>query len=93
MSKKTYKVLLHAQVPKEIRMLPRDIQSRVTAILDALAENPFLPIAGKLHGRQQCFRVRVGNYRIVYEVHATEVVVYVLGIAHRKEIYRVILRR
>lgn len=93
MSKKTYKVLLHAHVPKEIKALPSDIRSRVATLLDALAENPFLPTASKLQGRQQCYRIRVGDYRIVYEVHATEVVVYVIGVAHRKEVYRVILRR
>lgn len=92
-SKKIYKVLLHAQVPKECTALPADIRAKVMAIIESLSTHPFPPIASKLQGRQSCYRIRVGDYCLVYEVHATEVVVYVIGVAQRKEVYRVILRR
>ena len=49
--------------------------------------------AGRLRGRANAYRIRIGSHRIVYEVHATEVVVYIVGIAHRREVYRRILER
>jgi mRNA interferase RelE/StbE len=93
MQKQTYKVLLHSKVPKELKSLPQDILNNAKETIDALALNPIPPAAAKLQGRMGCYRIRIGNYRIVYEVHVTEVVVYIVGIAHRKEVYRQILRR
>ena len=49
--------------------------------------------ARRIRGRQNAYRIRIGDYRIVYEVHVTEVVVYVVGVAHRREVYRRILER
>ena len=92
-SKKTYKILLHAKVPKELKALPKMAREQVTAIIDRLATDPIPPTASKLQGRTGCYRIRVGNYRIVYEVHVTEIIVYIIGVAHRREIYRTILRR
>jgi mRNA interferase RelE/StbE len=59
--------------------------------IDGLAEEPIPVGAGRLRGRENAYRIRIGNYRIVYEVHVTEVVVYVVGVAHRREIYHRIL--
>jgi mRNA-degrading endonuclease RelE of RelBE toxin-antitoxin system len=39
------------------------------------------------------YRIRFGRYRLLYEVHATEIVVYVVGIAHRKDVYTRLLKR
>jgi mRNA interferase RelE/StbE len=61
--------------------------------IDNLTDEPIPLGAGRLRGRENAYRIRIGNYRIVYEVHVTEVVVYVVGIAHRREIYRRILER
>lgn len=91
--KKIYKILLHARVPKELKALPKEVGARVRAIINSLAHNPVPPTASKLQGRTGCYRIRVGDYRIVYEVHVTEIVVYVVGVAHRREVYRMMLGR
>ena len=44
-------------------------------------------------GRKGAYRIRVADYRLLYEVHATEIVVYVIGVAHRREVYLRLLRR
>jgi mRNA interferase RelE/StbE len=88
-----YKVLLHAAVPKELKKLPATIRRRAKATIDKLADEPIPVGAGRIRGRENAYRLRIGNYRIVYEVHVTEIVVYVVGIAHRREIYRRILER
>jgi mRNA interferase RelE/StbE len=49
--------------------------------------------AERLKGRKNAFRIRVGQYRLLYEVHAWEIVVYVVGVAHRREVYLRLLRR
>jgi mRNA interferase RelE/StbE len=91
--KKIYKILLHSKVLKELKSLPGDIRKKAFSAIDRLASDPIPATASKLQGRTGSYRIRIGNYRIVYEVHVTEIVVYVIGVAHRKEIYRQILRR
>ena len=60
--------------------------------VQALAGNPFPPGVIKLAAAEQLYRVRVGNYRIVYEVNATTTHITVHYIRHRREVYRGILR-
>jgi mRNA interferase RelE/StbE len=69
------------------------MRAKAKAAIDSLAGEPIPVGAGRLRGRENAYRIPVGTYRIVYEVHATEIVVYVVGVAHRKEIYRRILDR
>ena len=89
----TYRVVLHRKAVAEIRELPTEIKVRVKGAIDALADDPRPPQASKLKGQASAYRLRFGDYRLVYEVHATEVVVYVIGVAHRKEVYLRLLRR
>jgi len=89
----SYEILLHAAVPKEIKRIPAATRRRVKAAIDGLAAEPVPLGAGRLRGRENAYRIRVGDYRIVYEVHVTEVIVYVVGVAHRREVYRRILGR
>jgi mRNA interferase RelE/StbE len=89
----TYEVVLHRAAVAEIRALPQQVKKRVRAAIESLADTPVSPQAVRLRGRANAYRVRVGDYRLLYEVHATEVVVYVIGVAHRKDVYRHLLRR
>jgi mRNA interferase RelE/StbE len=93
MSAKTYKLLLHREAAREIRSLPKKIRVQVESVLDGLPADPRPPQSERLKGRRGSYRIRVGNYQIVYEVHATEIIVYVIGVAHRKEVYTRLLRR
>jgi mRNA interferase RelE/StbE len=92
-SETPYRVLVHAAVPKEIEAIPPALRRRVKDTLSGLAANPLPVGASRIRGRVNAYRIRVDDYRIVYEVHVTEVVVYVVGGAHRREVYRRILRR
>ncbi len=82
----TYRVVLHRKAVAEVNELPASSKSRVKAAIDALAHDPRPPEATKLKGQASAYRLRLGDYRLLYEVHATEVVVYVIGVAHRKEV-------
>jgi mRNA interferase RelE/StbE len=72
---------------RALAKLPREIQKRIQVAIDRLAETPFPPGASKLQG-EPGHRIRVGDYRIVYDVLHNELTVLVIRIGHRREIYR-----
>ncbi|HRQ41493.1 MAG TPA: type II toxin-antitoxin system RelE/ParE family toxin [Chloroflexota bacterium] len=63
------------------------IQQIITAV-DALSENPFPPGCRKLVGSEQTWRIRIGNYRVIYNVFSTILVIEIVRVAHRKDAYR-----
>lgn len=89
----SYRVVLHRDALAELKRLPKALRERARAVIDNLATNPIPPQAARIHGRAGAYRIRLDAYRMIYEVHATELVIYVIGVAHRREVYRRILRR
>ena len=83
-----YKVELTASAERQLKHLPKIELKRVVTALEMLAITPFPQGCRKLSGIANTFRVRVGNYRIIYEVLVETVVVKVLKIGHRKDVYR-----
>ena len=69
------------------------MRTRVKNTISSLVEDPIPVGASRIKGRVNAYRIRVADYRVVYEVHVTEIVVYVVGVAHRREVYKRILRR
>jgi mRNA interferase RelE/StbE len=73
---------------KDFRKLPlREVQ-RVLAEVELLAENPFPHGSEKLAGTEHTHRIRVGDYRVIYEVFAGSKIVEVQRVRHRKDVYR-----
>lgn len=68
--------------------LPPDIQRRLDPAILNLAENPRPPGCLKLAGPEAFYRIRVGDYRIVYQIQDAVLLVLVVRIAHRREVYR-----
>ena len=83
-----YQVQIARRALRVLATLPRKEQQRVRAAIDLLAENPRPPGCTKLSGEDYAYRVRVGDYRIVYEVIDTRLLVHVVRIGHRREVYR-----
>ncbi|MCR4418620.1 MAG: type II toxin-antitoxin system RelE/ParE family toxin [Clostridia bacterium] len=83
-----YSVYLKPSAEKDLRRLSPPLVSRVLAAIEGLRSAPFPPGAVKLTGAQRVYRLRVGDYRIIYEVnaHTREVTVYY--VRHRREAYR-----
>lgn len=75
---------------KELTALPRKDQEAISRAIDGLAENRFSPGAKKLQGKKNppCWRVRVGDYRVIYQGQQQEVVVLVVKGAHSRDVYR-----
>jgi mRNA interferase RelE/StbE len=73
---------------KALAALPRREQQRVRAAIELLADNPRPPGCVALAGEDRAYRVRTGDYRIGYEVLDRELIVQVVRIGHRREVYR-----
>jgi mRNA interferase RelE/StbE len=93
LSKTVYKIAFHKAAVKELAALPRDAQKKVARVIDALARDPFPQASQTLKGSTSARRIRVGQYRVVYEVYVDRVIVYVVAVGHRREIYEIVERR
>jgi mRNA interferase RelE/StbE len=87
LSEVPYEIRLHAQAARAFRRLQNPLRSRIAAAIDALANDPRPPGTIKLAGRDN-YRIRVGDYRIVYAVDDDEHLVLIARIAHRRDVYR-----
>lgn len=83
-----YIVKFTPHAARSFRKLPRDVQTRVSPSIELLKENPRPPGSEKLKGADDAYRIRVGDYRILYEVRDKELVVYIIETGHRREVYR-----
>ena len=83
----SYRLSIKPSAAKEIEALPKNDRIRVIKRIKGLAENPRPPGSEKLSGNDK-YRVRQGQYRIVYSVLDQELIVLVVKVAHRREVYR-----
>jgi len=83
-----YNVEFVDSAAKEFRVLPVDIKYRVRLAVDSLCQNPYPSGVRKLHGHKRLYRIRVGQYRLVYEIRDQEKLIRVTRIRHRREVYR-----
>ena len=83
-----YNVEVSRRAVKALGALPRRERQRIRAAIDLLADNPRPPGCVAMAGEGRAYRVRVGDYRIVYEVLDDRLVVQVIRIGHRRDVYR-----
>ena len=83
-----YQLEFTASALREFRSLNAQIQTRIAARVTALCDDPFPPGIKKLQGQPGHFRLRVGDYRVIYRVDGHRVVVVIVRIGHRKDVYR-----
>ena len=84
----TYRIELTRDAAKSLRAIPKKDQIRIAAKIDRLAESLPNPSETKLKGDNPFHKVRVGNYRIIYEIQNDILLILILKIGHRKEVYR-----
>jgi len=82
-----YQVILPKSVQKELDRLPDDVARRIVVRLTGLETNPRPADVKKLKGRD-AWRIRVGDYRVIYEIHDRVLQIIVITVGHRREIYR-----
>ena len=83
-----YEVTLAPAAARQLRKFDPQVRRRVQAAIELLAEDPRPPAATRLVGGAGEWRVRTGDYRIVYEIHQDQLLVLVLNLGHRREIYQ-----
>jgi mRNA interferase RelE/StbE len=83
-----YTLLVEKRVLKDLDRLPKPDLVRVDKTIQLLAQNPLPPGSKKLVGERNLYRVRQGDYRIIYSVDHRAQEIRLLGVRHRKDVYR-----
>ncbi|MGK7945262.1 MAG: type II toxin-antitoxin system RelE/ParE family toxin [Microcystaceae cyanobacterium] len=83
-----YNVLLEKRAERDLKKLSADLFYRIMPIIQALSDNPRPSGCLKLKNTLQDYRIRVGDYRILYEIDDHNQVVKIMRVRHRRESYR-----
>jgi mRNA interferase RelE/StbE len=84
----TYTVTILPSALGQLAELPRRDQKKIKERIERLGVDPRLPGVKKLKGELDLFRLRSGNYRIIYSIDDFRLIVLVIRIGHRREVYR-----
>jgi mRNA interferase RelE/StbE len=85
-----YKVEFSKSAAKEFKKLNKSLRGKVVEALSFISQNPYSEFLNikKLKGADELFRIRIGDYRIVYNVQKKVLIIVVIKIGHRKDIYK-----
>ena len=84
-----YRILIKPSAAKEIEAVgQKKDRQRVVASIHSMADDPRPPGCEKLAGDRDRYRVRVGRYRVIYSIEDEELLVVVIPVGHRKDVYR-----
>jgi mRNA interferase RelE/StbE len=83
-----YTITFARSARKELERLSATVISRVFPRIEALAQNPRPPSCRKIQGYENLWRIRVGDYRVIYQVFDDELVVDIVTVRHRDHAYR-----
>ena len=84
----TFRVEFTKSAAKALRAIPKTAQKRIAKKIESLVESPPDPAKTKMKGDNPFHRVRVGDYRIIYEIQNEILLILILKIGHRKKVYR-----
>lgn len=84
----SYQIEFTKNAKKQFKKLPSDVQERVAVKINELAIEPRPNRAKKLQGNDSLYRIRVGDYRIVYEIKDNILLITVVRVKHRSEVYK-----
>jgi mRNA interferase RelE/StbE len=82
-----YKIFIEKSAQKDLSKIPLQHQNRIITAIQLLAKNPRPADSKKLSGRN-AWRIRIGTYRVIYEILDDRLIILVVVIGHRKDIYR-----
>lgn len=84
----SYKVVILRGALKQLKKLPSEFQERIQIKIDDLATEPRPNGVKKLNGKENAYRIRVGDYRVIYDIFDDILVVNVVEVGHRRNIYK-----
>ncbi len=82
-----YSINIKKSVEKDLRKLPTSVISRVIEAIENLKDNPYPRQSKKLKSTEKTYRLRVGNYRIIYQVDEEKKEIVVYHVRHRENVY------
>lgn len=82
-----YRVIIRKSVAKDMRGIPKKNARRIVAAIKSLADDPRPPDTKKLSGQER-YRLRQGNYRILYEIEDDRLIVCVVRVGDRRDVYQ-----
>ena len=83
----TYSIEILRSAQKQLSKINRQDQDRIISAVKALADNPRPQGCKKLSGRP-AWRIRIGSYRVIYEIKDDKLMVMIINLGHRREVYR-----
>jgi mRNA interferase RelE/StbE len=83
----SYKLLIKPSAARELEALPAQGRTRMVAKIEGLANNPRPPASEKLSGEEK-YRLRQGDYRVLYSIQDASMTVMIVKIGHRRDVYR-----
>ncbi|MEO1209165.1 MAG: type II toxin-antitoxin system RelE/ParE family toxin [Cyanobacteria bacterium J06638_20] len=83
----SYQILILPAAQRQLKKLPATFQQALVTRIEYLAENPRPANCKKLKGRQNQYRIRVGDYRIIYSIEDARLAVRVIKVGHRRDVY------
>ena len=84
----SYRIEWKRSAAKELQSLPPEVIRRILSIVERLSGSPVPHGAIKLTGSEQTYRIRVGDYRIVYSIYQAVLMIEIVRVAHRRDVYR-----
>jgi len=82
-----YKVYFRKSVWKDFESIPKKDLKKIMKVVESLGSNPRPSGCRKLSGQER-YRLRQGRYRIIYSIHDDELMVWIVKVGHRKDVYR-----
>lgn len=88
----SYKIEFKQSAYKEFKSLPENIRDRISEAIKILCINPYseLLVYKKIKGKDNYYRIKIGVYRVIYSIYNDILVVKVIRVGHRKDIYKFI---
>ncbi len=84
----TFKIEWKRSAIKELEKLPRPMISKIVSAVDNLSSNPYPQGVRKLVGTEDTYRIRVGDYRVLYNIVENNLIIEIIRVRHRKDVYR-----
>jgi len=82
-----FEIEFAASIRKDLKKIHKKEVTKILSEIQKLADDP-LPIACKKLTNEALYRIRIGNYRVIYEIHDDKLIIHVVKVDHRKNVYR-----
>ncbi len=84
----SYNIVWKQSAEKELKKLNKSAIPKILQVVESLASVPHPAGSRKLHGSEHLFRIRMGDYRVVYSVENRLLIIEIIRVGHRKDVYR-----